>query len=95
MHTVAKVVVAQHGAALSNIVFMKSNSGAKIIEIKPPADYIKDIGIRSTARAHFRNLSRFMNFEYTCIDQINDFADISVEEVTSTIGRVFSSKVKH
>jgi hypothetical protein len=84
----AKVVIAQHGAALSNIIFMKNNNGAKIIEIKPPADYINDERLRSTARAHFRNLSKYMKFDYTCINQINDFADISVKEIIDAINPV-------
>ena len=112
----AKVVIGQHGAALSNIVFMISSSsppsapttstsrtsssssssssiddvdmqlnrvGKALIEIIPPADFVKVSQFKHGARSHFKNLSSHLGIPYFPVNQENDFSDVNILEVTT------------
>ena len=68
MFSSAKLVIAQHGAALSNIFFMTKSS--HVIEISPPW---------SKTFYHFRNLCHFCEVEYDVIDQSSDKSDVDID----------------
>lgn len=80
-----RLVIAQHGAALSNLVFV--DPGAAVVEILPPADHLKDEDLRAIARAHFRNLSQFMGLQYKCVAQASDDSDVDVDEVVEAVAQ--------
>lgn len=77
MFTSLKVVIAQHGAALSNIVFM-SRPNAKVIEILPPCG-------RSSGR--FKNLASYCGLEYMEVLQEEDDADVDIENIVNLAER--------
>ena len=54
----AKIIIAQHGAALSNMFFMKptnENNSCTVIEISPPSPNVLP-QFREGAKSHFKNL---------------------------------------
>ena len=75
----AKVVIAQHGAALSNIFFMRP-SVSHIIEFSPPW---------SREAEHFKNLSHFVGVRHHIINQENDHSEISVGDVTTLLDEIY------
>lgn len=77
----AKVVVAQHGAALSNVFFMKPHHST-LIEISPPW---------SKALKHFSNLADYCDINYMCIDQETDHSAVNIDHVIHAIDSVFVS----
>ena len=76
----AKVIIAQHGAALSNIFFMKP-SVSHIIEFSPPW---------SREAEHFKNLSHFMGVTHHSIKQENDHSDVSINDVTTLLDEIYN-----
>ena len=70
----AKVLVAQHGAALANMIWMKP--GGRIVEIMP------EVG---KFYAHFKQLALTCGHEYAMVKQENRHASIDVEVVVSLI----------
>jgi len=56
----ANLVIAQHGAALSNIIFMQKNS-SHVVEISPPF---------SRQARYFRNLATHLNVSYSSVFQV-------------------------
>lgn len=66
----AKTVIAQHGAALANIIWMKPTSN--IIEIIP---------LTQNRREHFFRLARIMGIKYQPIAQTDNHAPVQVERV--------------
>lgn len=85
----AKIVIAQHGAALSNIVFM-GEDGA-VVEIKPPASHIRREHFQVEARTHFINLAHFMGLKHTEVHQSSDCGDVSVEVIVSAVDEYAAS----
>jgi hypothetical protein len=77
LFTSLKVVIAQHGSALSNIVFM-SRPNAKVIEILPPCG-------RSTGR--FKNLSAYCGLDYVEVLQEKDDSDVDIDTVINLAER--------
>ena len=77
----AKIIIAQHGAALSNIFFMKP-SISHIIEFSPPW---------SREAEHFKNLSHFVGVKYHSIEQESDHGDICIVDVTNLLDKIYSS----
>ena len=82
----AKVVIAQHGAALSNIAFMRPES--TVIEFNPPSDFIKLEHFKATSRTHFKNLAKHMGVPHMTLFQENDRAAVNVEDVLAAIDGV-------
>jgi hypothetical protein len=77
----ADIIIGQHGAALTNIVFMKQSS--HVIEISPP--WSRELN-------HFLNISKFMNIGYTRIIQSGDHSDININEVVEKI-EILNNKI--
>lgn len=72
------ILVAQHGAGLSNMVFMRP--GASVIEIKPPLNPII---------SHiYSNLASAMGLGYCSVDQADDHAPVDTTQVTETVSTV-------
>lgn len=79
----ADIVVAQHGAALANIVFMRE--GSHVIDIVPIQE---GPGLR---RDTFSELARTMGVGYTMVDQDGSFAPVNPLLVLEAISTVPSS----
>eukprot|EP00597_Dinobryon_sp_UTEXLB2267_P000401 CAMPEP_0170075644 /NCGR_PEP_ID=MMETSP0019_2-20121128/12751_1 /TAXON_ID=98059 /ORGANISM="Dinobryon sp., Strain UTEXLB2267" /LENGTH=94 /DNA_ID=CAMNT_0010286759 /DNA_START=629 /DNA_END=913 /DNA_ORIENTATION=- len=77
MFTSLKVVIAQHGAALSNIVFM-TNTNAQVIEILPPCG-------RSSGR--FKNLAAYCNLNYVEVLQEENDGNVDIETIVNLTER--------
>ena len=75
----AKVVIAQHGAALSNIFFMKPGV-SHVIEISPP--WCREL-------SHFKNLAQFTGVSYYQIIQEHDHSDIPIDAVTAILNEIY------
>ena len=76
----AKIVIAQHGAALSNIIFMKPSPNAAVIEIRPPATTVLP-HFRARARTHFINLAKHVGLIYIEVNQADDHADVNIDDI--------------
>ena len=85
----AKIVIAQHGAALSNIVFMEPNENHAVIEIRPPAKVLPQFQEKS--RTHFINLAKHVGLRHIQIDQIDDHADVNINGIASHIKGVMTN----
>ncbi len=77
----ADVVIAQHGAALANIVWMRT--GAQVIEVRPPQRW----------SAHFERLAGPLGLSYGSVGQDGNFGPVNADAVmalaeagTSSIG---------
>lgn len=73
----AKVIIAQHGAALSNIFFLETT--ANVIEISPPW---------SKSLYHFRNLSHFCGVDYDVVDQSSDKSVVNIDLILSKVDAI-------
>ena len=72
----ADVVIAQHGAALANVIWMRPDAG--VVEIDPNSNSFV-----------FTNLARLSGLRYQRIGQPGgDFGDVSIDEVVATVGRM-------
>jgi hypothetical protein len=69
----AKVVVAQHGAALANIAFMRKK--CHVIEIVP----------KQCEWNHFRNLADYCGAIYTKVSQETEFSAVDVAEIVRLV----------
>jgi len=67
------VLIAQHGAGLSNMVFMKP--GTTVIEVKPPLETI--------ISTIYSNLAAAMGLGYRAIEQASDHAAVPAEDIRS------------
>lgn len=83
----AKVIIAQHGAALSNILFMRPDLGSTVIELLP-MDTRQLPQFREKARMHFENLSKHIGVNYVAIKQMHDHSDIDVTEVLTVLDKI-------
>ena len=72
----ARCIIAQHGAALANLVFC--TPGTTLIEIMP-----RDLDVRSHERECFFNLSRELGIHHRFIHQEGSHSSVSVEELIS------------
>ena len=79
------LLVAQHGAGLSNMVFMPS--GGAVIEIKPPLD--------PTVDAIYSNLASSMNLGHLGVMQADDHSEIDSTEVVSAATKALESPQAH
>jgi hypothetical protein len=80
----ADIVVAQHGAALSNIIWMRR--GAHVIEIDPDTP--------SCARFLFRRLAEVCEVSYACLRQAaGTFGPVPVEELAALVAAAKSINV--
>ena len=77
----AKIVIAQYGAALSNIFFMKP-SVSHVIEFSPP--WSREV-------EHFKNVAHFKGVKYHSIIQENDYSDISISDVKALLDKIYTS----
>jgi hypothetical protein len=72
----ADVVIAQHGAALANVIWMRPDAG--VIEIDP-----------NTGSFVFTHLARLSGLHYQRIGQPGgDFGDVAIDEVVATVARM-------
>lgn len=74
------LLVAQHGAGLSNMVFMSPNAG--VVEIKPP--------LQKTVSAIYSNLASAKRLDYTAVAQSSDHAAVPAEAVAGEAARLLS-----
>ena len=70
----ANTVVAQHGAALSNVMWMKA--GSKVVEIIPESQ---------GRREHFSRLADVVGAEYAALDQADVHSPVATEQVLRAI----------
>ncbi len=77
----ADVLVAQHGAGLSNMVFMTSGSG--VVEIKPP--------LQETVSAIYSNLASASRLDYSAVAQAGDHAPVPTEMVAQEAARLLAN----
>ena len=80
----AKILIAQHGAALSNIVFMKPGPHTAVVEIRPPTPNIP-LQFQGASRTHFINLAKHIGLRHIEIRQEHDHADVDIVEVLSQV----------
>jgi len=83
----AKIVIAQHGAALSNIVFMQKKSEYTVIEINPTAQVLAQF--QDSARSHFRNLAKHVGLDLITVQQKHDHSAIDCEEVIQAVEQAY------
>lgn len=83
----AKVIIAQHGAALSNIVFVSNPDNAYVIEINPPTQSKSAHGIfKAISRTHFKNLSKHIGIrKHVTVLQDGDQSNVNIEEILGHI----------
>lgn len=79
------LLVAQHGAGLSNIVWLPDD--ASVVEIQPP--------LPPTIREIFRNLSAIRSVNYGTVSQHHDHAPVDVSQVTQTARALLSQPGAH
>ena len=75
VHTHARVLIGQHGAGLTNMIWMKP--GSFVIEILPPMPV--------DAENIFRNLARTLGINYLVVQQASVHAPIDPRELISAI----------
>jgi len=75
VHTHARVLIGQHGAGLTNMIWMKP--GSFVIEILPP--------MPADAQNIFRNLARTLGINYLVVQQASVHAPIDARELISAI----------
>ncbi len=71
------LLIAQHGAGLSNMLWM--NPLTTVVEIQPP--------LPPTIDKIFENLAWALNVKYICVKQRDEHADIDVSEVARIISK--------
>ena len=79
----AKVVIAQHGAALSNIFFMKPTE-SHVIEFSPPW---------SREAEHFKNLAHYVGVTHHSILQKEDHSEIPIGAVTALLDQIYTASI--
>lgn len=84
----AKVVIAQHGAALANTIFMMNPSGNRssagaILEFSPPW---------SREFQHFKNLAHACGINHVSILQDADIGNVDVTSVLSTVDELLAKQ---
>ncbi len=72
----AKLVIAQHGAALSNMFFMR-HPNVTIIEISPPSPNVLP-QFKDGAKSHFRNLAKHLKIRLVNLEQSGIHSAVSV-----------------
>jgi hypothetical protein len=82
----AKIVLAQHGAALANVFFMQgrlsasdsSSSGHKstVVEFSPPW---------SREFQHFKNVCEFAGVKHIAVEQLRDHSEVNIENVIEIV----------
>lgn len=84
----AKVVIAQHGAALSNIIFMMPTGGVKdtkvrgtVVEINPPW---------SRQAEHFKNLAHSCGVPHASVLQTADHSDVDITQVVELTDKMLA-----
>jgi capsular polysaccharide biosynthesis protein len=77
----AKVIIAQHGASLSNIFFMKAKE-SHVIEFSPPW---------SREAEHFKNLAHYVGVGHHSISQEEDHSEISISAVIALLHQIYVS----
>lgn len=79
----AKIIIAQHGAALANIYFCSPN--ANIIEITSPW---------AMTGEHFKNLSNFLHLGYHSVCMEKDIGNVDVNQVLEKVYDVVRTKLR-
>jgi hypothetical protein len=84
LFSLADIIIAQHGAALANIVWARPN--ATVIEILPDtlAPVLKDQDL-------FRNLSRCLGLRYRRIRQDDEHSDVDIDKIRKVVARSVAS----
>ena len=77
----AKIIIAQHGAALSNVIFMKKNSYVIEIISKEKIDEGEDT---------FKNLSKICNLNYYSIETKNNNPILDVKGMNNIISKLLT-----
>jgi capsular polysaccharide biosynthesis protein len=75
------LLVAQHGAGLSNMVWMPP--GSAVLEIRPP--------LVPTINEIFANLASSRDFDYLAVDQEDEHAQVDPTSVLAAAERLVSS----
>ena len=78
----AKIIIAQHGAALANIYFCNPN--ANIIEITSPW---------AMTGEHFKNLSNFLHLGYHSVCMEKDIGNVDVNQVLEKVDNIVRTKL--
>jgi len=82
-----KLLIAQHGAALANVIFMKKNNS--VLEIVPLTK------IRNEREDPFKNLSEMCKLNYYSFETTEDNPIINIEVILTIIDKLFyTSKLK-
>lgn len=74
----AKIVVAQHGAALANIIFCVADT--RVVEIIP-----QDLPQSILATNHFGELAKRLHLEYACVRQTSRHSDVDAREIARIV----------
>ena len=74
----ADIVVAQHGAALSNLVWCR------------PSTWVIEVIDAQVRPPYFEALARRLNLNYISVKQSNNHAEIDIDSVASIILQKFS-----
>lgn len=80
LFTNAKLVIAQHGAALSNVIFMKKDTA--VLEIIPK------IKLLNEDEDSFKNLSKLCKLNYYCLKTKNNNPIINVKKLNENINKL-------
>lgn len=75
----ARLIIGQHGAALSNIYFLQKYSDAHLLEICPSNDC-----------SYYRNLALFCNLTYSSVLQFNENSIVNVSIILRRVQRIVS-----
>jgi len=78
LHSSAHILIGQHGAGLTNMIWMPP--GSHVIEILPP--------MPDDATNIFRNLARTLGLRHTTVPQASVHAPIDAAELTQALDRV-------
>lgn len=79
----AKIVIGQHGAALSNIFFC--NGSSTLIEVTCP---------QNNENNHFKNLSNFLGINYHYVHMRKNFDNVNIRMILEILERIKQSRMK-
>lgn len=89
-----RLLIAQHGAALSNVVFMQP--GSNVIEINPSEEYVRAAYAGQNVqkpRTHFQNLAAKVRVNHTMLhaQETDDVGNVCIEEVIASVDSITST----
>lgn len=81
LYSAADIIVAQHGAALSNMVWAHKRAG--VIEISPAT-----IPEQDRAQDYFRNLARCLGLRYCRVEQAESHGAVDIDRICAAIENI-------